>query len=591
MKAFFKKYAVLLVIMAVSLAGMLYYGSRKEGYHVDEMYSYGLANSEYLPFMHFGESGYDVKDWMLQYGAGESLPELFRNLAADYRILRDNDYHFRESVIYRDYLIAQENSADTRTTTWVSGQAYQDYLAVSESNTFNYASVYYNQRGDVHPPLFYLLLHTVCSVFQGSFSKWYALWINFVFLAGGTLPLLYRTAERHFGGKPVAMAAAAVYGLTAGILTTAMYLRMYGILTFMTLLFFYLHLEAADQDFQIGGKIRVKLTAAAILGFLTHYYFVIYAIVAAVVFCVWMCVNKRWREVFRYFLSMGLAAVLGLVIWPFALRHVFSGYRGTEALGILRRREFYLIKVRLILQQIGQQVLGGGWILILLAAAVLLALAFVCRREKGFAGKAMLLLVPGAAYIVLVSQIVPLFVERYFMCMFPLCCLLVVYAVWSLCGVILNLKFLRNTKISGYQSRIRMAVLAAAAFILTTAGNGITHGPGYLYIGGQETATVPEEADCVYVLPDGSWNVSAVDSCILARCRRVGVVYESELECLAEDCDYREGQWVIVAVSDELDDEAVLQRVRETLGLERAVERYREKGSTTTRIYLQAENG
>lgn len=586
MKMLIKKYAVLLVIMGLALTGMVYYGSRKEGYHVDEMYSYGLANSEYLPFMHFGESGYSVKDWMLQYGAGESLPQLFRNLAADYRILRDNDYHFRESVIYRDYLVAQENSADTRTTTWVSGQAYRDYLAVSESNTFNYASVYYNQRGDVHPPLFYLLLHTVCSVFQGSFSKWYALGINFVFLLGA-LALLYRTAERHFGGKPVALAAAAVYGLTAGILTTAMYLRMYGILTFMTLLFFYMHLEAAEQDFRIAGKLRVKLMAAAILGFLTHYYFVVYAIVTAAVFCVWMCVGKRWRDLLRYLLSMGGAAILGLAVWPFALRHVFSGYRGTEALGILRRREFYLIKVRLILQQIGQQILGGGWILILLAAAVLLALAFVRRREKGFAGKAMLLLVPGAAYIILVSQIVPLFVERYFMCMFPLCCLLVVYGVWSLCGAILDLRSLGNTKISGYRRQIRIAVLAASAFLLTAAGNGITHWPGYLYIGGQETASVPEEADCVYVLPDGSWNVSAVDSCILARCRRVGVVYESELECLAEDDDRREGQWVIVAVSDELDGEAVLQRVRETLSLEGAIERYREKGSTTTRIYLQ----
>lgn len=589
MKTFIKKYAVLLVILGMALAGMVYYGSRKEGYHVDEMYSYGLANSEYLPFMHFGESGYSVKDWMLQYGAGESLPQFFHNLAADYRILRDNDYHFRESAIYRDYLLAQENSADTRTTTWMSGQAYQDYLAVSESNTFNYASVYYNQRGDVHPPLFYLLLHTVCSVFQGSFSKWYALGINFVFLLGA-LTLLYRTAERHFGGKPVALAAAAVYGLTAGILTTAMYLRMYGILTFMTLLFFYLHLEAADRDFHIAGRLRAKLVAAAVLGFLTHYYFVVYAIGTAVVFCVWMCVGRRWRELFRYLLSMGFAAILGLAVWPFALRHVFSGYRGTEALGILRRREFYLIKVRLILQQIGQQILGGGWILILLAAAVLLALAFVRRREKGFAGKAMLLLVPGAAYIILVSQIVPLFVERYFMCMFPLCCLLVVYGVWSLCGAILELGFLKNTKISGKHRQIKVAVLVAAAVLLAAAGNGITHLPGYLYIGGQETATVPEEADCVYVLPDGSWNVSAVDSCILARCRRVGVVYESELECLAEDCDYREGQWVIVAVSDELDGEAVLQRVRETLGLEGAVERYREKGSTTTRIYLQAED-
>lgn len=590
MKEFVKKYAALLLIMAVALGGMLYYGNRKEGYHVDEMYSYGLANSEYLPFMHFGVSEYDVKDWMLQYGPGESLGDLFRNLISDYQILRENDYNFRESVIYRDYLLAQANSADTRTTTWVPGQDYQDYLAVSESNTFNYASVYYNQRGDVHPPFFYLLLHTVCSVFQGSFSKWYALGINFVFLMG-TLFLLYRTAERHFGGMPVALSAAGVYGLTTGILTTAMYLRMYSILTFMTLLFFYVHLEAAEKGFSIVGKMRAKLMAAAILGFLTHYYFVVYAIVTAAVFLIWMCAGKRWRDAWRYLFSMALAACMGLAIWPFAFRHVFSGYRGTEALGILRGGEFYWIKVRLILQQIGDQILGGGWMLIPAAAAILLALAFVCRGERGFAGKTMLLLVPGTVYIALVSQIVPLFVERYFMCVFPLCCLAVVFAVFSLCRVLLDLKCLRERKISRYGGRIAIGMAGVAALLLIAAGNGIRHCPGYLFIGGQETATVPGEADCVYVLPDGSWNVSAVDSCILAECRRVGVVYESELSCLADGYDYRDGEWVIVAVSDELDQEAVLQKVKSTLGIEAAAESFREEGSTTTRIYLQIGSG
>jgi len=183
------------LIMIISAIGMLYFGAQKEGYHVDEMYSYGLANSEYLPFMHFGESGYDVKDWMKEYGAGESFRDLFRNLRNDFRILKEYDYQFYNTPIYWDYQVAQANSADTRTTTWVSGKEYQEYLAVSKSNTFNYASVYYNQRGDVHPPFYYILLHTVCSVFPETFSKWYGLGINFLFLLM-TQGLLYHMIKR-----------------------------------------------------------------------------------------------------------------------------------------------------------------------------------------------------------------------------------------------------------------------------------------------------------------------------------------------------------------------------------------------------------
>lgn len=134
----------LLFVLVLSICAMLYFGHQKQGYHVDELYSYGLSNSEYLPFMHFGESGYDVKDWMNEYGAGESFADLFSNLLKDFQILKDCDFDFYSSEIYRSYLVAQANSADTYTTTWVSGQDYKDYLAVSESNTFNYASVYYN---------------------------------------------------------------------------------------------------------------------------------------------------------------------------------------------------------------------------------------------------------------------------------------------------------------------------------------------------------------------------------------------------------------------------------------------------------------
>ena len=168
----------LAAVLMISLIMLIYYGNQKEGYHVDEVYSYGLANSEYLPFMHFGQHDYNVKEWMAEYGAGESLGQLFSNLARDFRILKECGFQLKESVIYQDYLTAQANSADTRTTAWVPGQAYMDYVTASANSTFNYASVYYNQRGDVHPPLYYMLLHTICSVFQGRFSKWFGLGLN-----------------------------------------------------------------------------------------------------------------------------------------------------------------------------------------------------------------------------------------------------------------------------------------------------------------------------------------------------------------------------------------------------------------------------
>ncbi|MBP5453423.1 MAG: hypothetical protein J6Y09_02260, partial [Lachnospiraceae bacterium] len=52
---------------------LIFFGTKKQGFHVDEMYMYGTANSEYLSVPNLSNDGYRVKDWMLEYGPGESL--------------------------------------------------------------------------------------------------------------------------------------------------------------------------------------------------------------------------------------------------------------------------------------------------------------------------------------------------------------------------------------------------------------------------------------------------------------------------------------------------------------------------------------
>lgn len=568
---------LLVVLLALSLLTMAYFGSQKEGYHVDEVYSYGLANSEYLPFMHFGGHDYDVKEWMMEYGAGESFGDLFRNLWKDFQILRECDFQWQSSVIYQDYLIAQANSADTRTAAWLPGQAYQDYVAVSESNTFNYASVYYNQRGDVHPPLYYMILHTVCSFFQGIFSPWFALGINMVFLLL-MLVILYHMTKAYLGGRTVALAVVAVTGLSCGIMTTAMYLRMYALMTLMVIACCAVHLKIYSEDFRLKGKNAVLLVLAVLGGYMTHYYFVLYAIGIAAVFAVVTAVHRRWRALFKYILLLILAAGIGLCIWPFAVKHVFLGYRGNEALSVIRSGDFYQIKVQLMMRQIAAQVLGGqGWIMWLVLAAV----AGICVWKKGKnlpVAKGAMVFLPILCYVLIVSQIVPFFVERYVMCVFPFVCLFVTAGA-AFC----MREILKGRRFNG--------CMAAAGLMLLLLNNAFLHTPGYLYSGGQQTVVLPADTDCIYVLPDGDWNESAVDSTILAQCRNVAVAYQSSLPSLADGYQYQSGDTVMVSIQKDMDVEAVLQEVRELFHIEELTEIERQQGSTAVRILLtQSEN-
>ncbi|MCI8528267.1 MAG: glycosyltransferase family 39 protein [Lachnospiraceae bacterium] len=574
------------VLLLLSLITMIVYGSRKVGYHVDEIYSYGLANSEYLPFMHFGEIDYGVKDWMKEYGAGESLGDLFRNLIKDFQILKECDFQLKESVIYQDYVIAQANSADTRTTTWVSGQEYRDYLAVSENNRFNYASVYYNQRGDVHPPLYYMILHTICSVFQGSFSKWFAMSVNIAALLL-TLILLYKMVKEYLGGETEALVAAGAYGLSIGFMNTAVWLRMYALLTLFVVALCYVHLKIAQEDFQLRGKNRRYLFLAVVGGYMTHYYFVLYAIGVAAVFTIWILTEKKYKAAAGYVLTLAGAAVIGLCIWPYAIRHVFQGYQGTQALDVIREREFYFIKVRLLFDQIAAQVLDGTWWILLaclFAAAGIVIWKYSRKTGKGRKlplGKGALLAVPIVLYIVVVAQIVPMLIERYVMCTFPF---------WILYVVLLVSFVLRElTDSRAAMLKWRKISLVLTGILLFAVNNCYRLEPSGLYHGEQELVKLPENTDCIYVLADGDWNQSAIDSTILAQCRNVGVTYLSEVGRLAEAYKYQDGDYVLVAIQKDMEVEEVLAEVSEIMGLQDLEEIEVQEGATSVRFLLSGK--
>lgn len=194
------------------------------------------------------------------------------------------------------------------------------------------------------------------------------------------LAVLYRMVRTYPGGKTVALATAVSYGLSCGMMTTAMYLRMYALMTLMVLCCCTVHLKILSEDFQIRKKTAVSLVLIVLGGYMTHYYFVLYVIDLAVVFVVIMAACKRWRAILKYILLLSLVALIGLCIWPFAIKHVFSGYRGTEALGILSSGQFYMIKVQLMLQQIIAQTLGGqAWVLWISATVLII----VCIWKGG----------------------------------------------------------------------------------------------------------------------------------------------------------------------------------------------------------------
>ena len=114
--------------------------------------------------------------------------------------------------------------------------------------------VYHNQIVDgVHPPFYYSLVNTVCSLFPNAFNKWIGFIVNLVMMAAA-LTLLFRVGKRVTDNNLYALIAVGGYALSIACITTTIYLRMYATLTFFVLAFLSVTLRIYDR------KNEVKIT-------------------------------------------------------------------------------------------------------------------------------------------------------------------------------------------------------------------------------------------------------------------------------------------------------------------------------------------
>ena len=187
-----KRMLAVAALLAVGLALMLYYAAHKQGYHVDELYTYELAN----------------------YPGG-------------FYALEDG---------YMD--------------SWHDGSFYSAVL--TPGRLFDYTIPWNNQKIDVHPPLYYCLIYTAESLFPQLGLPWVGLLPNFVCILAGAA-VLYCTAKRLIGRFWPAWTAAACWLLCVGVQGMAVFTRMYSLMMLEGIVLLYCHV-VLWQALQAGQK-------------------------------------------------------------------------------------------------------------------------------------------------------------------------------------------------------------------------------------------------------------------------------------------------------------------------------------------------
>lgn len=323
-------------------------------------------------------------------------------------------------------------AAELPANEWLDEGWLTEYLSADQDHRFEYAIPYRNQDTDVHPPLFYLFLHTACSVIPGRVSYMAGIAFNILFFLGTTLAI-YILGKTLFQDKISGLLAAFLYGISYGGLNTMVFIRMYMLLTLIVVLHVDVYLNYMEKD-QPPLKGYVFLALTLIAGVMTQYYFVIIAFFLGLWYTIRFFYKKQYRKLAAYIFTVVLSAGCSLMLYPTMLKHVFHTGRGLEARENFSSSGGYLEKLETMWKLMDSQLFFNLFFIVAIALLIL-AVMYFCRKgrlntEIGI--KMGGILFACAGYFMVVTKIAPYQIDRYLMPIYPLVYLIVIGSFYGL---------------------------------------------------------------------------------------------------------------------------------------------------------------
>lgn len=441
-----KKYGVRIFIVILSMLFLCTFISRKEGYHMDEILAFQLANAEYNPWIVPTQPVGRLAKFMAEHIDGENLGETVSNMG----------FIVQDTLKNRGNSILANYKADVYDApVWISREMFQDYVRCDVKDDYNLLSVYFNVKDDNHPPLHFMLLHLMTSVFKGEISAWHGCVINLAAMAG-VLWLLGLIGDIIFKKKSSTYALMILAGFSMGMTATTIWIRMYALLTLWTVWGLYLHLRkygkiSQDSFCRINpknGKNRwlgsVGLFWVTVLSFWTQYFGLFFILPLALVTVILLAKDKRMQEFWAYIRTMVTAAVVGVCVYPFAIGDVLFSDRGTEALSQWQNGlAEYMERLRAFGSILAENVAGNS---ILLTAAILIPALIMgwrwlrtwksstadrtAQADHVLCWELIMCGIPTLVYFLLAAKMSPYFVDRYIMAIFPVTALVIVW-LWD----------------------------------------------------------------------------------------------------------------------------------------------------------------
>ena len=449
--------SIVIVILTIT---MLFYETQKEGFNEDEIFSYGSSNYKY--------------DNLYQpYGVADVYNTVLFKYILQGNWFANIVFCLNNNNVYY-YLCDTEYNIDP---IWKTREEANQYLTIQPSDIFDFAPVIWNQSRDVHPPFFYILVHIVSSFFLGTFSKYIIFIINIIFYLL-TCVYIYKIFKLYKKEK-LGLIALLLYGLSIGAISTVMFQRMYMMMTFFVLLYAYICIKISRSGMQ--KKEMTELSICTILGFLTQYYFCLFAVTMFIILLIHLRGKRKnwiWENI--------KLAILGVAIFPASIYHIFFSYRGITSLqeNYFERLKFYveeMFREFSISNIIGYILLG--------IITIFTIIYFIQKRKDKRISEYAILSLPVIIYYLIISKIAPYLEQRYILPTLPLIVI----------GVVLLISYFIN-KICKKKIKTVSNIVVILVVVSLQLYGLITKEPDYLYKGYREYINLAKEyQDCQYI--------------------------------------------------------------------------------------------
>lgn len=550
---FLKAYGIRILILAISMLFLCTFIGRKEGFHMDEVLAYQLANAEYNPWIVPTQPVGRLAKFMAEHIDGENASETISNVMF---IVKDTLSNKGDSIL------ATYKADVYDAPTWISRDAFKAYVQTNRQDDFNLASVYFNVKDDNHPPVHFMLLHLMSSIFKGDMSPVLGCAINLIAVLI-VLWLIGLITDMLFQNEYATYSTMLLYGLSVGAVATTIWIRMYAILTLFVVWNLYFHLrnfgEVKNDDTSVKTDVKCPknkgIFIMTALSFWTQYFGLFFILPLAAVTIWVLAKRKELKRMWAYIRTMILAAVVGVCVYPFAIGDVLYSSRGTEALSTWGNGiADYVNRLWAFTKVVGTNVAGDIEIFLVLVLVPVIAMLYrLIRKNVKLETKWLFVFIPTIVYFLLAAKMSPFYVDRYVMAIFPMTAILII-GLWN--------AFL------GDSQKYRQVILYGTILVSALSVYMMKGEHTYLYTGYKEQVKVAEaysDYPLVCYYPGLSFYENVME---MERYEKTLLVTEAELSAMTKDHmkEVEDGYVLLIKFPQDNFGEVQLNRVMEVFG-------------------------